>query len=271
MEENEMELELNGKTAIVTGGSRGIGKAVARELALEGVDVAIVARGREALESAAEEIQDETGRKIIPIQADTGVDDSVKQMVEKALSSLGRPDILVNCAARPLGRGTEPGVEEIAEDAFWADMNVKVMGYLRCIREVTPHMKKNQWGRIINISGHAARKAGSTIGSMRNVSVVAMTKNLADELGPFGINVSVVHPGLTWTERMPELIAERAEAGQISTDEMERQLAQGNAVRKIIDAREVAYVVVFLASPKSIAITGDVIAAGGGVGNNIYY
>jgi NAD(P)-dependent dehydrogenase (short-subunit alcohol dehydrogenase family) len=271
MEASEMDLELNGKTAIVTGGSRGIGKAVVRELALEGVDVAIVARGQEMLESTAEEIQDETGRKIIPIQADTGVGDSVKQMVERAVSSLGRLDILVNCAARPLGRDQEPRVEEIAEDLFLADLNVKVMGYLRCIREVTPHMKKNQWGRIINISGHAARRAGSMIGSMRNVSVVAMTKNLADELGPFGINVSVVHPGLTWTERMPELIAERAEAQEISTDEMKRQLAQANSVRRIIDAREVAYVVAFLASPKSIAITGDVIAAGGGVGSNIYY
>jgi len=266
-----MELERNGKTAIVTGGSRGIGKAVARELALEGVDVAIAARGREVLEAAAEEIQSETGRKIIPIQADTGADDSVKQMVKRAISSLSRLDILVNCAARPLGSGQEPKVEEITEDLFWADMNVKVMGYLRCIREVTPHMKKNHWGRIINISGHGARNAISTIGSMRNVSVVAMTKNLADELGPYGINVSVVHPGLTWTERMPELIAERAAARDISTDEMKRQLAQGNSVRKIIDAGEVAYVVAFLASPKSIAITGDVIAAGGGVGKNIYY
>ena len=266
-----MELELNGKTAIVTGGSRGIGKAVARELALEGVDVAIVARGQEALESTAEMIQEETGRKIIPVQADTGVDDSVKQMVERAISSLGRLEILVNCAARPLGSDAEPGLEEISEDLFWADMNVKVMGYLRCIREVVPHMKKNLWGRIINISGHAARKASSTIGSMRNVSVVAMTKNLADELGPYGINVSVVHPGLTWTERMPELIAKRAAERNISTNDMRRRLSQENSVRKIIDAREVAYVVVFLASPKSIAITGDVIAAGGGVGNNIYY
>ena len=266
-----MELELNGKTAIVTGGSRGIGKAVARELVLEGAEVAIAARGMEALEAAAKEIQSETGRRIIPIQADTGSDASVKEMVAQAISSCGRLDILINCAARPLGSGQEPTVEEVTEDLFWADMNVKVMGYLRCIREVAPHMKKNHWGRIINISGHAARRAGSTIGSMRNVSVVAMTKNLADELGPFGINVSVVHPGLTWTERMPELIAERAKSQGISTDEVKRQLDQGNSVRKIIDAREVAYVVAFLASPKSIAITGDVIAAGGGVGSNIYY
>ncbi len=98
-----------------------------------------------------------------------------------------------------------------------------------------------------------------------------MTKNLADELGPHGINVSVVHPGLTWTERMPDLITERAKTQGISTDEVKRKLDQGNAVRKIIDAREVAYVVAFLASPKSIAITGDMIAAGGVVGNNIYY
>lgn len=266
-----MELELKDKTAIVTGGSRGIGKAIARELAGEGVDVAIAARGREALEATAEAIQSETGRKVVPIQADTGSDESVKQMVEQAISSFNRLDILVNCAARPLGSGQEPTVEEVTDEHFWADMNIKVMGYLRCIREVTPYMKKNHWGRIINISGHAARMASSTIGSMRNVSIVAMTKNLADELGPHGINVSVVHPGLTWTERMPELIAERAKIQGISTEEMKRQLNQGNSVRKLIDASEVAYIVTFLASPKSIAITGDVIAAGGGVGKNIYY
>jgi NAD(P)-dependent dehydrogenase (short-subunit alcohol dehydrogenase family) len=266
-----MELELNGKTAIVTGGSRGIGKAVARELALEGVEVAIAARGLEALEETAKEIQGETQRRIMPIQADTGIDDSVKHMVERAVSAFNRLDILVNCAARPLGSGREPKVEELTEDHFWADMNVKVMGYLRCIREVAPYMKKNGWGRIINISGHAARHAGSTIGGMRNVSVVAMTKNLADELGPYGINVSVVHPGLTWTERMPGLIDERAKTQGISTEEVKRKLDEGNTVRKMIDAREVAYVVAFLASPKSVAITGDVIAAGGGVGNSIYY
>ena len=162
-----MDLDLNGKTAIVTGGSRGIGKAVARELALEGVKVAIAARGIEALEATAKEIEVETGGSIIPIRTDTGSDESVKQMVTQAASSLNQLDILVNCAARPLGSGREPEVEEITEDLFWADMNVKVMGYLRCIREVVPYLKKNQWGRIINISGHAARCAGSIIGGMR--------------------------------------------------------------------------------------------------------
>ena len=133
-------------------------------------------------------------------------------------------------------------------------MNVKVMGYLRCAREVAPYMREQGWGRIINISGLAARGSGSTIGSMRNVAVAAMTKNLADELGPDGINVTVVHPGATRTKRTPSDAADPV-----------------NSVRRLIDAREIAYVVTFLASPKSIAITGDAIAAGGGVGRAIHY
>ena len=94
---------------------------------------------------------------------------------------------------------------------------------------------------------------------------------MAEELGPYGINVTVVHPGMTYTERIPDLIAERARKQGVAPEVIEKQLAEGNLVRKLIDAREVAYVVAFLASPKSIAITGDVIAAGGGVGPFIYY
>jgi len=266
-----VDLELQGKTAIVTGGSRGIGKAVARELALEGVDVAIVARGHEALEAAAQELAAETGRRILPIAADTGRDDPVREMVRQAADALGRIDILVNSAAKPLGQGPVPRLAQITDQLFWDDVNVKVMGYLRCAREVAPYMIRQGWGRIVNISGHAARRTGSTIGSIRNVSVVAMTKNLAEELGPHGINVTVVHPGMTYTERIPDLIAERARKQGVSPEVVEKQLAEGNLVRRMIDAREVAYVVAFLASPKSIAITGDVIAAGGGVGQFIYY
>jgi len=266
-----VDLELQGKTAIVTGGSRGIGKAVARELAQEGVDVVIVARGREALEATARELASETGRRIIPITADTGSDDSVREMVQKAGETLGHIDILVNSAAQPLGQGPVPRLAEITDKLFWDDVNVKVMGYLRCAREVAPYMIKQGWGRIVNISGHAARRAGSTIGSIRNVSVVAMTKNLAEELGPHGINVTVVHPGMTNTERIPDLVAERARKQAVAPEVIEKQLADGNLLHKLIDAREVAYVVTFLASPKSVAITGDVVAAGGGVGSFIYY
>ena len=265
-----MDLELAGKTAIVTGGSRGIGKAIARELAREGVDVAVVARGREALAATAKELASETGRRFIPITADTGNEESVQGMVQQAAAALGHLDILVNCAAR-VGGGLSPELSGITEEAFWEDMNVKVMGYLRCAREVAPYMRGQGWGRIINISGMAARQSGSAIGSMRNVAVAAMTKNLADELGPQGINVTVVHPGLTWTERIPGVVADQASRQGVSAGEVEREMARGNSVRRLIDAREIAYVVAFLASPKSGAINGDAIAAGGGVGRAIHY
>ena len=265
-----MDLELAGKTAIVTGGSRGIGKAIARELAREGVDVAIVARSADALESTAVELAEETGRVMVPIVADTGSDASVKAMVERAAQALGRIDILVNCAAQPGGQAPPPKLAEITDDAFYSDVNVKVMGYLRCAREVAPHMIRQGWGRIINISGLAARSTGSTIGSMRNVAVVAMTKNLADELGPRGINVTVVHPALTRTEKTPGVIASLAERQGISVEDAEKRMVT-NLVGRWIDARDIAYVVTFLASPKAAAINGDVIAAGGGVKGVIYY
>jgi NAD(P)-dependent dehydrogenase (short-subunit alcohol dehydrogenase family) len=267
-----LDLELDGKTAIVTGGGRGIGKAIARQLALEGVDVAIVARGIEELQATALELADETGRKIVPIVADTGRNADVKAMVQQAGDAFGHLDILMNGAARVSGGSSpDPGFYEIDDEAFWNDMNVKIMGYLRCAREVAPHMQAQGWGRIINIGGGAARRAGSILASTRNVGVVALTKNLADELGPHGINVNAVHPGTTRTERTAGMIADRAKRDNISLDEAERRMASGSTVRKIIDAREVAYVVAFLASPKSIAINGEVVAVGGGTPGAINY
>jgi len=266
-----MDLELTGKTAVITGGSRGIGKACARELALEGVDVAIVARTLEPLKAAAAELAKETGRKIVPIAADTTSDESVQAMVEQAGSALGHLDILVNSAAKAGGFAPEPRLPEVTDTDFWDDMNTKVMGYLRCAREVAPYMQRQRWGRIINISGLGARNSGSILGSMRNVSVVAMTKNLADQLGPDGINVTVVHPATTVTERRIQKDIEDAQREGISVEELEKRLAANNAIRRLVTAQEVAYVVAFLASPKSVSITGDVIAAGGGSGRAIYY
>jgi NAD(P)-dependent dehydrogenase (short-subunit alcohol dehydrogenase family) len=159
----------------------------------------------------------------------------------------------------------------VVDEDLLHDFNVKYVGALRCCRAAIPHMKATGWGRIINISGMAARQSGSTIGSMRNVAVSAMTKNLADELGPHGINVTVVHPGLTRTEKTPGVIEERARSQGVSPEEIERSMAQSNSVGRIVDAREIAYVVAFLASPKADAINGDAIAAGGGVGRAIHY
>ncbi len=265
-----MDLELNSKTAIVTGGSRGIGKAIALQLASEGVKVAIIARNIEQLQNTATEINDKTGQKIFPIQADMSNKDSIASMVTQANNELGSVDILVNNAAVP-GGGATPHFSSITTDDFWSDMNLKVLGYLRCSQYVAPLMKERKWGRIINISGLAARNVGTTIGSMRNVAVAAMTKNLAHELGPHGINVTVVHPGLTYTERVPDLLKSISEKQGRTIEEVEASFGRGNTIQKIITAEEVAYVVAFLASPKSISINGDAIAVGGGVGSGIYY
>ena len=132
-------------------------------------------------------------------------------------------------------------------------------------------MKSAGWGRIINISGLAARSSGAIIGSVRNVSVSALTKNLADELGPFGINVTVIHPGATRTEATGQMLAERAAARGTTVAEEEASMGGLNSVRTVIDARDIAYVAAFLASPRSLAINGDAIAAGGGVGSAIHY
>lgn len=266
-----MDLELKGKVAIVTGGNRGIGKAIARELAKEGANVAIVARDKAALETAAAEIARESGVKVLPFSTDTGDDAAVKKMVADVASALGRIDILVNCAAQAGGQGKPPSLGEITNEHFWADMNIKVMGYLRTAREVAPHMMRQKSGRIINVSGLAARQTGTIIGSMRNVSVAALTKNLADELSPHGISAVCVHPGLTRTEKTPGVVAAQAKAQGVAEAEIEKRMAGRNLAKKIITAAEIAHVVTFLASPKAVALNGDVIAAGGGAPGVIHY
>jgi NAD(P)-dependent dehydrogenase (short-subunit alcohol dehydrogenase family) len=266
-----VDLGLAGKTAIVTGGSRGIGKAIALELAREGVRVAIVARDATALDAAASEIAAETGSSVFAIPGDTGSDSSVKATVARAAGELGGIDILVNAAAQPGGQAPPPKLADIDDALAWPDLNVKVLGYLRCIREVAPHMAKRGGGRIVSISGLAARSTGSTIGSMRNVAVAALTKNVADELAAQHIAAVVVHPSTTRTERTPEVIAALAMRRGLSEAEVEAQMSSSNLLGRLVDAKEVAWVVAFLCSPRAVSINGDAIVVGGGVRGPIYY
>jgi NAD(P)-dependent dehydrogenase (short-subunit alcohol dehydrogenase family) len=259
-----VDLELTGRRALVTGGSRGIGLAIARALAAEGADVALVARGREALERAAEDVARESGRRVIAVTADTGEDASVTAMVDEVVAQLGGVDILVNAAS-------QPSTGAFADDDLEAEINVKVRGYLRCIRAVAPQMTERGWGRIINIAGLAARQTGNVVSAVRNVAVAAMSKNLADELGPSGVNVTVVHPGLTRTERTPASAAAMAEARGITVEELEQRLSGAISIGRIVTAEEVAAVVAFLASPKSVALNGDPVVASGGARGSIYY
>jgi NAD(P)-dependent dehydrogenase (short-subunit alcohol dehydrogenase family) len=265
-----VDLELRDKVAIVTGGSRGIGKAIARELLGEGVRVAIIARGAAALERTAAELAEETGGQVRPIVADTTDEASVQRMVDEVVREFGGVDILVNSAAE-VGSRVAFKLPDVAEDVFRSELDVKVLGALRCIQQVVPHMKRAGWGRIITISGLAARQPTSIIGSTRNAVVVAMSKNVADELGPHGINVTVVHPGGTLTEHYLAQMESVASERGIPVDQAIRERFATNLVRRAITPRDVAHVVVFLASPRSVAINGDVIAVGGGTPGVIHY
>jgi NAD(P)-dependent dehydrogenase (short-subunit alcohol dehydrogenase family) len=267
-----MDLQLKGKRALVTGGSKGIGKAIARALLLEGADVALLARHHQTLLDAVSELAMQTGGDVIAVVADTTDDAQVHAAVATAATQLGGAiDILVNAAAEPAGYAAPPGIAEITGEQFHREMDTKVMGYVRCAREVVAGMRAAGWGRIVNVSGLAARQSGSAVGSMRNIAVAALTKNMADELGPAGIQVTVVHPGLTRTERTGPLIASRAAETGRTAAEVEAEMAGGNSIRHLVDAREVADVVCFLCSPRSRAINGDAIAVGGGAPRAIHY
>ena len=255
-----MDLQLSDKHAVVTGASRGIGLAIARALVTQGAQVALVARDAEALQRAAAQLG---GRAIIAV-CDTGDDAAVAAMAAQVTAEMGSVEILVNCAAQansgPMG-----------DDELEAQINVKVKGALRCARAFAPQMTQAGWGRIVNVSGLAARSTGSVVGSVRNVALAAMTKNLADEYGRDGVNVTVVHPGMTVTERFSDRMELMGGARGVSAQQIEATLAEEVTIGRIVTAEEVADVVCFLASPRSVAITGDAIAAGGGVRGRIYY
>jgi NAD(P)-dependent dehydrogenase (short-subunit alcohol dehydrogenase family) len=242
-----MDLGLTGRVAIVTGGSRGIGKAIAGELAREGADVAICGRNQETIGEAAQALAKDTGRRIIPVVADTTQWDSVTKLVQTVVAQLGRVDILVNNAATPGGLVSGP-LADADEAALLEDINTKVLGYLRCAKAVAPHMQQRGWGRIVNIGGLSGRRSGN-ISGLRNAAVVHMTKTLADQLGQHGITVNLVHPGATRTER---------------TDAATEKRAASNAIRRIVDASEIAQVVTFLASTKAANVTGIAVDASGG-------
>src|SRR5262245_36639383 len=272
-----MDLGLQGKRAIVTGGSRGIGKAIARELAREGVDVAIVARSGSDLAATAKELAAETNQRIVPLAADVTSREQVEKMVTEASRQMGSVDILVNSGSAPGGSATAIGpIETVVDEDLIQDFNIKYVGALRCSRAVLPLMKQQRWGRIINISGANARNAGNLSGGARNGAMVHMTKTLAVQFGRHGITVNCIHPGTTRTERTPRLLEARAAELGVSPQEAERRdfapdSPRGNAICRMVDASEIAFLAVFLASEKAWAVSGELIAATGGAGRAVYY
>lgn len=268
-----MDLQLGDKRALVVGGTRGIGRAVAVALAREGADVAVAARTEvaEAADGiAAEPGVAEAGGRVLGVEVDSRDDASVQAAVARVVDEFGGIDILVNTAASPWHPGKNTAATRTSDDAMREEFEEKVLGYLRTARACAPSMVEGGWGRIVNVSGLGARRSGSVAQTVRNISVSAITKNLADELGPHGINVTVVHPGLTRTEAVAQRVADQAAVQRRTAAEVERDMV-GNIIGRMVDSSELADVIAFLCSPRSVAITGDAIAAGGGTPGVVTY
>jgi NAD(P)-dependent dehydrogenase (short-subunit alcohol dehydrogenase family) len=263
-----VDLELDGRVAVVTGGALGIGKAVTRELVREGATVVIAARRRHLLEDTAKQIEAELGGRVVPIVADTTSTESVRAMMNAAADELGRVDILVNGAAAPSGL-VRDSVDEADPELLLADLNTKVVGYFRCAQAAAPHMRELGYGRIVNIGGLTGRSSHALSG-MRNVAIVHMTKALSDQLGPFGITVNTLHPGVVETEHIHELYEKEAAKRGITAAEVEADFVARTPIRRVLEADEIAQAVCFLASPRAAAITGESLGIDGGLTRGIF-
>ena len=263
-----MDLKLKGKVAVVTGGSLGIGRAVTEALAAEGVRVAIVARSQGPLEQAAREISEKTGIEILAAPADVSSTEQVEAMIAKVVAHFGRIDILVNGAAHPGGL-VRSEIEHASPEGLLEDINIKVVGYMRCAKAAAAHMKKGGYGRIINIGGLTGR-GSKQLSGMRNVAICHLTKTLSDQLGPSGITVNVIHPGVVETPHIHELYAKEAKLQGLTPDQVEANYAKVTPIRRVLQPNEIADVVLFLASERAGAITGESIAVDGGITRGIF-
>ena len=263
-----MNLQLMDRVVIVTGGSSGIGYAIAKAFAHERARVVICARRVDELQRAAAALAAETHFPVIGIPADTTQQETVDHLVSAVCAQYGRLDILVNCAASPSGL-VRNHIEELDAAALLRDLDTKVVGYARCCKAAVPAMKRERWGRIINIGGLTGR-GSNTLSGMRNVALCHLTKTLSDQLGPDGITVNTVHPGVIRTPHLNELFATEAKKRGVTADDIEAGFVADTPVRRILAADEVASTVAFLASSHAASITGESIAVDGGITRGIY-
>ena len=264
-----MDLGLEGKIAIVTGGSKGIGRSTALALAQEDVDVAICARGVEELEGAAAHIRARTGRRTLAVRADTGEPDDIKNLVAITVAELGGVDILINNAVN----STAAPFMELTDDDWLNHINVKIMSYVRCARECIPHMRQRGGGRIINIGGMAARYSNPLTNSngVTNASVSNMAKNLADQVASDGILVNCIHPGTTRTPRQTMMLERQARDAGITVEKAEARAVAGIPIGRMVEPEDIADLVLFMVSDRAGAITGQTIAVEGGAVRAINY
>lgn len=263
-----MDLGLAGKTAVVTGGSRGIGRAIGLALAREGARVLLVARDAARVEAAAREVGQEAGAEVLALAADLSRLDEVGRTVEEARHRLGRLDILVNNAGAIRG-----GDFLTIPDQQWVeDWSLKLLGYIRMARAVFPTMRAQGGGRICNVIGAAARNPTPTYlpGGAANAALVNFTKGLADLGAPHGILVTAVSPAATRTERWSALIAQQAAAAGRSAAEMQAEAERAYPLGRIATPEDVADLVCFLVSARASFLTGICITVDGGATRGVY-
>ena len=257
-----MDLKLTGKTALVTGGSEGIGKGIAWALAKEGVDVAICARRMEPLKATADEIAAATGRKIVPITADLTKDADCKSFIEQAHKAMGRIDIMINNA------GSAPGgvIETLTEDDWAQAMQLKFMGYVRCLRYALPIMVAQGGGRVVNLIGNDGVKPSywEIAPGAANAAGQNMTLSHAGQYGRHNVSFCAVNPGPVRTERWAGLVKAMSRDMKVSYEEADKLAPASIPLGRIAEVEEVANLVVMLSSPLVQMANGTMIEIDGG-------
>ena len=254
-----MNLDLEGKVAIVGGASQGIGYGIARALAREGAAVAITARREAELHAAAERLRAETGADVLPIQADCRRPDDCVRVAESARRELGGIDILVNNdGAPPLG----PILS--FDDTAWAKaVEQNLMYVVRMAREAVPSMKERGGGSILNITAISAIQPipGFALSVATWSAVIGYAKTLSLEVAPFGINVNTICPGYIDTTRLQKVFA----AGGEDADVVRARLTDEIPMKRIGTVDDIASLAALLVSPKGRYVTGTAIQVDGGL------
>ena len=257
-----MDLQMAGKKAIVTGASEGIGKAITWAFAREGVDVAICARRKEPLEAAAAEIARATNRQIVAITADLTKPADAENLVKKAHAALGRIDILVNNA------GSSPGgvLEHLSEEDWAQSLQLKFMGYVRCMKHVLPIMQKQKKGRVVNLIGNDGVKVSywEIAPGAANAAGQNLTLSLASQYGKDNISFVAVNPGPVRTERWAGLVKAMARDMKLSYEEADKLAPSSIPLGRIAESEEVANLVTYLASDLAFFVNGTMIEIDGG-------
>lgn len=263
-----MDFTLDGKTALVTGGSRGIGRAIALALGARGADVAICGRTQASLEATAGDIE-ALGVKCWPIQADVSSTDDIARLVETVGRDAGRIDVLVNNAVT----STSAPFDQLTDDEFQYHIDVKLMAYIRIARLILPYMAARGSGRIVNIGGMTARIVAPLrmTNGVVNAGVSNFTKQFAGYAATSGVTVNCVHPGYTATERVRQIFEREAREAGITEAEAEARRTADIPLGRLVAPEDIAGAVLFFCSPMAAMITGQSIAVDGGSGQAVVY